>query len=126
MEYGNEGKFKSDVKDGIKAKVLEAIDPRQMVSFAHVIETWAVAFQSQQETQATKGDGGEAKVQAHANKDVGARPTNTYESLHTRSGDLGINRCKTQEKDSDGEEVRVKVDACNKGFEQSMTRNDDG
>ena len=49
-----------------------------------------------------------------------------YGSLHTHSGDLGINRCKTQEKDSDGEEPRVKADVCNKEFEQNMTRDGDG
>ena len=50
-----------------------------------------------------------------------------YQSLHTRSRDLGINQCKTLEKDSsDGEEVRVKANACNEEFAQNMTRDDDG
>ena len=50
----------------------------------------------------------------------------TYGSLHTRSRDLGINQCKTQEKESDREEVRVKANACNEEFAQNMTRDDDG
>ena len=54
------------------------------------------------------------------------RTMEMYGSLHTRSRDLGINRCKTQEKDSDGEEARVKADMCNKEFEQNMTRDGDG
>ena len=110
-------------------------------SFAHVLETLAVVFQSQREAQETEDDGGEGKVQAATNNDVGEWPTNTYGSLHTRSGDLGINRCKTQEKDNDDEDARVevdvweeevkqsietKVDAYNKESEQSMTRDDDG
>ena len=49
-----------------------------------------------------------------------------YGSLHTRSRELGINRCKTQEKDSDGEEPRVKADVCNKEFEQNMTKDGNG
>ena len=49
-----------------------------------------------------------------------------YQSLHTLSGDLGLNRCKTQVKDSDGEEVRVKVDACNEEFVQNMAKDGDG
>ena len=49
-----------------------------------------------------------------------------YGSLHTRSRDLGINQCKTQEKDSDGEEVRVKANACNEEFVQNMARDGDG
>ena len=49
-----------------------------------------------------------------------------YGFPHTYSRDLGINRCKTQEKDSDGEEPRVKADVCNKEFEQNMTRDGDG
>ena len=49
-----------------------------------------------------------------------------YGSLHTRSRDLGINRCKTQEKDSNGEEPRVKDDVCNKEAEQISEREDDG
>ena len=140
-EGGNKGEFKSDVKDDIKTKVSKAIDQRQMDSFAHVLETWAVVVQSQRETQETEDGGGEVKVQAAANNDVGEWPTNTYGSLHTRSGDLGINRCKTQDKDNDDEEARVeadvweeevkqsietKVDAYNKESEQSMTRDDDG
>ena len=49
-----------------------------------------------------------------------------YGFPHTYSRDLGINRCKTQEKDSDGEEPRVKADVYNKEFEQNMTRDGDG
>ena len=128
------------MKDDIKTELLEAIENRQMDSFAHVLETWAVAFQSQCETQETEDDGGEVKVQANANNDVGAWPTNIYGSLNTCSGDLGINQRKTEEKDSDDEEARVEVDmweedvkqsiatkadACNKESEQSMTRDDD-
>ena len=67
-------------------------------------------------------------------------PTKMYGSIHTRSRDLGINRCKTQEKDGGGEEARVesnvhdkevkqstttKVDACNKEVKQSTTTKDD-
>ena len=52
--------------------------------------------------------------------------TEMYGSLHTLSGDLGINRGKTQEKESVGEEVRVKANACNEEFAQNMTRDDDG
>ena len=141
MEGGNERKLKSDIKDDIKTKVSEEINQIQMDSFAHVLETWVVVFQNQRETQETEDDDEEAKVQTDAHNDVRARLTNTYGSLHTRCGDLGINRCKTQEKDSDDEEVRVEVDvwmkevkqsiepkadACNKESEQSMTRDDDG
>ena len=77
-EGGNKGEFQSNVKDDIKTKVLKAIDKRQMDSFAHVLETWAVVVQSQRETQETEDDGEEAKVQANANNNVGAWTTNTY------------------------------------------------
>ena len=63
-EGGNKGTSKSDVKDDIKTKVLQPIDQRKMDSFAHVLETWAVAIQSQRETQEIEDDGGEAKVLA--------------------------------------------------------------
>ena len=49
-----------------------------------------------------------------------------YESLHTLPRDLGINQYKTQEKDSNGEEARVKADVCNKELVQNMTRDGDG
>ena len=62
MEGGNKGKLKSDVKDDIKKKLLEAIDHRQMDSFTHVLDTWAIAFQSQHEAQETEDDGREVKV----------------------------------------------------------------
>ena len=68
-------------------------------------------------------------------------PTKMYGSIHTRSRDLGINRCKTQEKDGGGEEARVesnvhdkevkqstttKVDACNKEVKQSTMTDNEG
>ena len=87
------------------------------------LETWAVVSEIQHETQETEGDGGEAKVIDNANNEVGAevigRSTNTYGSLHTHSRDLGINRCKTQEKDGGGEEARVEAGACDKEVKQS-------
>ena len=63
-EGGNEGKFKSDVKDDIKAKVSEAVNQRQIDSFAHVPETWTVVTKSQHETQ--EGGSEELKVEADA------------------------------------------------------------
>ena len=52
-------------------------------------------------------------------------PTKMYGSIHTRSRDLGINRCKTQEKDGGDEEAMVEADACNKEVKQSTTTKDD-
>ena len=51
------------MEDDIRRKVLEAIDQRKMDSFAHVPQTWAVAFSNQYETQEMEG-GGEGKDQA--------------------------------------------------------------
>ena len=42
--------------------------------------------------------------------------TKSYKSLHTRLRDLGINRCKTQEKDGGSKEARVETSACNKSW----------
>ena len=47
------------------------------------------------------------------------RQCQTTKFLHTRLRDLGINRCKTQEKDDGGEEARVKANVCNKEVKQS-------
>ena len=101
----------------------------------------------QRETQETEADNEEAKVNAHSSND-GKEAKNIVDSrnikmemakcstkraddgnvwvLHARSRNLGINRYKTQEKDSDGEEARVKANLCNKEFEQNMTMDGDG
>ena len=51
---GSEGKLKADVKEDIRRKVSD--DQRKMDSFTHVPETWAVATESQCETQEMEGD----------------------------------------------------------------------
>ena len=47
------------------------------------------------------------------------RTLKTYESLHTCSRDLGINRCKTQETEGGGGEAKIEANANNK-FEAKM------
>ena len=49
--------------------------------------------------------------------------TKMYGSLHTRSRDLGINRCETQEKDGGGEEARVEAGACDREIAKEMAMN---
>ena len=44
------------MKEDIRTKVSEVVDERKKDSFTHVPETWAVATESQRETQEMEGD----------------------------------------------------------------------